>query len=171
MSGATITLERRVWAIIHTPCSFRDGQLLVGAGEAGFVTLGKLFASGSPASHLRTGRACQVVPGTSVSPRRTCCSSIPTHVCPERQRLMSGPPTWPRAERPALLSSLGQVLAGGGGEGGGQGAQCWVPGRPPAPSWLSKLRILPVVCFNSTWGHFYGRLPASLLLRGPQSML
>lgn len=40
-------MVRVVWAITHSDDFFQDGQLLPGPLEAGFLTLGQLFASGA----------------------------------------------------------------------------------------------------------------------------
>ena len=99
VSGNIITLERLAWAITHPDPIFQDGQLLIGAREAGFVTLGKLFASGSSTSHLQTGSACQAVPSTSASH-----SSPATQVQASRTRPVQ------RGQAPSLFSASPPTL-------------------------------------------------------------
>lgn len=88
-----ITLESLVWAIIHTDCVFQDGRLLIGAREAGVVTLGKLLASGSSASHLPTSPPHICEP----APRLPLQDSHPGVL--RQAGVMRGPHTWPHVER------------------------------------------------------------------------
>lgn len=89
-----------VWAITDTDYFFEDGQLLIRAGEAGLVTLGKLFAPGSPTPKMRG--ACQPVPLVSGSRRHACRLSIPTHIYYAKRQMMHGYQTLPLAEGLAL---------------------------------------------------------------------
>lgn len=105
---------------------------------------------------------CHLVPGSSVSPSKT-----PTQACYTGQGVVHWPHTWPPTELPQASHCADQFWP----HTGCCGTEFQVPHCPRTPSWFAELWILLVVRVNSSLAHVPSRLPASLLLRTPQSAL
>ena len=153
-----------MWAIIHTDCSFQGGRLLSGAWEAGLVTLGELFASGSSASCLPTSPEHIFEP----VPRLPLQDSYPGPLH-EAGLDARAPPMAAHAAPPgephALICTLTVSATHGMPRHRGPGT------RLPMGTVFAELGILLVLSLNSSLAHVPSRLPTSLLLTRPQSVL